>query len=163
MSDLNPPSQNKPGLLPSRTRTATVLSGNESTVTDARQASFVVAWTGTSGAAILVRKTLANARGNRYRCIGKVHRFKALLSRDHKVMSSLPASATPSAGPNVGADNVACYGKTRAPVAAHAVLVVVPSLDASIAGARMPPPSSLCAFLPAADIPPFWCREWAGL
>src|SRR5262249_58176489 len=77
MSDLNPPSQNKPGLLPSRARTATVLSGNESTVTDARQASFMVAWTGTSGAAILVRKTLANARGNRYRCLGKVHRCKA--------------------------------------------------------------------------------------
>ena len=50
-------------------------------------------------------------------------------------MSSLPASATPSAGPNVGADNVACYGKTRAPVAAHAVLVVVPSLDGGAADA----------------------------
>jgi glycosyltransferase involved in cell wall biosynthesis len=57
-------------------------------------------------------------------------------------MSSLPASATPPAGSgqNVGADDVALNGKSRAPVAAHApvaVLVVVPSLDggASDAGA----------------------------
>src|SRR5262245_8846724 len=73
MSDLNPPSQNRPGLLPSRVRTAMVLFGEDSRTRETRRASFMVDSMDAVEAALSCLQDIHDARGhdargNRCRC-----------------------------------------------------------------------------------------------
>src|SRR5262245_65873345 len=65
MSDLNPPSQNKPGLLPSRVRTAMVLFGEDSTSRVTRRASFMVDSMDAAETALSCPLDTHDARGKR--------------------------------------------------------------------------------------------------